>query len=334
MFCTKCGSQIENGDKFCVKCGTSVAAMQQAVGAGTTVLGQESSNSTRRPAMDETIVLTEDMNPLKDRMNSGNFQRTYQQQNRTQIPPQNNQSGGRVYKQQSTMPQQHIQMESVPQQYVQPYNQMPQQAIQPQQPKKRKKKGVKIAVIVIALLALIGVGIFIAQKVLDKNSENPKRPAYTTGRIENGVYINEWADIQLEMKDDWSISQMDMSSSGYAMMKNADCAFKITNDIGENAILCFAPVIEGTTAEKALEDTERDLINNLGLEMLVSSGCYEEEFAGKTYTICDISYQTQGVYVAQRMAVCIQDDKMIIFVISVVEDSELLELLSEITRVK
>ncbi len=221
-----------------------------------------------------------------------------------------------VYAQQQAAPQQPVyaQQQAAPQQPMY----APQQPMYAPAPQK-KNRGVFIALIIVIVL-LLAVGGFFAFQYFFSDSDKDDRvdrpltsettpPAtnppvvlgYTKGSIENGYYVNEWANLKIQTSGHWSGLNWDVGTDeAYASYQNAstDCGLILAERYaGYQVAIAFEDL---TASNPSISESEyMDIILDGLISVYSSSGIeYSVLSSYWSYNLCGNSYLTGGVSLA------------------------------------
>ncbi len=190
---------------------------------------------------------------------------------------------------------------------------------QPAPTEKPKKRGVKWwHFVLLALSVIILVGMII--NFIEWDARNKIDMQYDRGTIQDGVYINQWANLRYEIPDGWE----ELSAFETA----ADTVFAIQNPYsGENLQVVFEGVpdsVKDLTEKRYLEILQEDLRDyyaDSDYELLFGS-IYDETVAGESYKA--MTTTLEGKDVIQKAYVRKLGSYMIVIVAAVAEDNNTL----------
>lgn len=205
------------------------------------------------------------------------------------------------------------------------------------QMKRPVKKGMQwwhILLIVLGVLfgvVLVGSVLITVVGIISESVESDKAP-YSEGEIVNGWYVNEWADIQFEITEEWPAAD----ESVYKGYENevTDCGFVSQNIISGSQLALLYEEVNGqiinVTEEKYLmickENISKEL-DELGLNYEIGEA-FEIKIAGETYKALKIDYASGMLY--QYICVRKIDEYMVSIIVSSMDETEIQSVLSDI----
>ena len=221
---------------------------------------------------------------------------------------------------------------------------------QPPMPPKQSKKGVIIGFVAAGLIVLAGIGFF-AEKYFQSqgygdgsSSENKPKVTisnpeksdveYTKGEFDGSVYVNEWADIKMELPDDFS----NADSSLYASTENSvtECgAYFIADDTMSLMYIAYEKLPTSSYTEKLyLDAVLLQLKNVTEVEYTVPDTYTTANIGGYTYVVAECPVKNDYGNFVNTIYVRKLDDYIIcISAVGVSADSNA-DLVGKITTVK
>ncbi len=281
--CKACGANVPNEARFCQKCGSSDFMMVEP---------------EQTSVLDNNYIQYNTVPPVANPNNQYNT-----------VPPvanQNNQYQNVQYQNYQQAPQ------------MQQNWQTPVQPIQP----KKKKTGLIIGIVAGVLAFLVVVGVIIGVVASQDNGYNDDyyndydynmddtyddydTVEYTKGYFDGTTYINEWADISLELPEGF----VDTDYDTYSSMENAttECgAYFMAEDTSSVIIICF----EELPKFPVYNETSYLDVSMSNLEAEVDVYYYYDDYytttiAGYDYTTVTVGFDNgyaevvESVYVRQ-----------------------------------
>lgn len=292
--CSDCGFNVDFEAKFCPNCGSNrFRALEET---------------------EETTLLTPEDSPF----NRNNQQNFAAQQGDFQTMP-----GGA-------------------QQYNMPVNSAP--------AKKKSAKPALIGVIVVIVLIVLGVTGTIVEKAAQARDSGISDPvdtdffdetddlneqgvAFTTGRIEDGYYINEWANIKFKTTED--IYDIPEAHSNYESERE-QCGFAAVNEkSGEQFIISFEDLSDYSFMDdKKYLSAMKTTLNSSFDESGFTAGESQDgsvTIAGKNYlTYEQTMFNVNDVELKIKVCVRIQGDKAIVFMLMSQSDEFMNDIIDSI----
>lgn len=311
--CKACGTLVPEEARFCQKCGCS-----------------------------DFMVFNPEQTSVLDS--------TYAQYNTPPVVNNNNQYNTVPPVTNQTNQYQNAQYQNVQYQNYQQTPQMQpnwQQPIQPVQPKK-KKTGLIIGIIagVLAFFVVIGIiGSIAMQNDSDYDdyynddyynddyyADDYDTVEYTKGYFDGTTYINEWADIRLDLPEGYVEGDESMYAS--AETSTADCGmYFIAEDTMSLIYICFEglPSVPVYDEEGYLDVAMQTLESQIEIEYQTPDTYKIVDVAGNTYTVADC-YFKNGYYEGVQ-SICARkiDDRMVVICVTGVSVEENEALLNMIT---
>lgn len=227
------------------------------------------------------------------------------------------------------------------------------QAWQPPAPqsKPRKKKtgliiGIVAAVVAVAVIATIGVvsekklkdkgyGYYDSDIGASSGSSNGSSVGYTKGTFDGSVYVNDWADIKLEVPEGFS----NADSSIYSTVESStvECGVYLVSDDGMNLIyICCEklPTYPVYSESEYLDASVKNLDSVNGISASLLDEHSKATVAGRSYTKAEVGFNNGYVDLVDTMCVRKIDGYMV-FVCAVGQSAESnMELIDSITKAK
>lgn len=298
--CMKCGSEVNEQDRFCMNCGSAEFEAQQEQ---TTVLSQEFQQSIyvnqESVASEQTTVLQENIQPEAKVAPQQQVYQPYFAQ-----PIQQSVQQPQPY---ATQPTQQNPYQNMSSAYGQPNTNF-QQSFQPQiQPV--KKNPLKKVLIGVGCFLLVGLILGILGAVVgdddtsgDYNSGNDyevtdgvntddisnNKVAYTKGSVVDGYYINEWAGFKFKITEEWP----DTTEAAKGNYENAvtEVGFaSVDSFAGKQFVVMFFDATGSYvkyTEEKFLNEIVESTKAEVEIEINVGE-YYDRVIAGETYKCVD-----------------------------------------------
>ena len=236
----------------------------------------------------------------------------------------------------------------------QPYGQPPMQ-FQPPVPPKKNNTGLIIAIVVIAVFVLAGIG-FAAEKIFqsqgyganttlndfygddniefdDEDDYDTKHTEYTKGTFDGTTYINEWANLKMDLPTNFSDGDDSMYSASTNEVTECGMYFISTTD-PEFIYICFEDIsaVDNISENKYL-DAALSSLKDAGLDTVDTSDSYVKHIvAGQTFTRGKSTITENSIDFYMSVYVKIIDDHAVVITSASSSFERNDQLVSQITK--